>query len=258
VKRGRYGSGMAQQTTATERGKRGVQALGQLVTYWLAPVTHSQLSAILEWGYGEPTGLTAGVLSRIRNVNQQRGAGLKHLDAMAEANRALWTWHTIGTDAAVREFGPFSSCGIRQEWLDVAIWLPKPSDQKTPLDLGDFARLLVGRLELPYLGPAVMSPAESTHAIRKLSDLLEQLAAQQGWGPREAMAQFLEAYPSTDRGRRQLLRDVVLGTAELSHGELELELAALAEMVRTLRGLKAGSYGPADLRAELLFGRPGA
>ena len=246
---------MAQQHGARERGERGVQALGQLVTYWLAPVTHSQLSAILEWAYGEPTGLTAGVLSRIRNVNQQRGAGLKHLDAMAEANRAIWVWHTMGPDVAVREFGPFSSWSIRPEWLDAAVWLPKADDPQRPLDLGDLAMLLVGRLELPYLGPTVMSPAESTHAIRRLSDLLEQLAAQQGWGPREAMAQFLEAYPNQDRGRRQLLRDVVLGTADLSPGDLELELAAIAEMIRVLRDLKPGTYGPADLREELLSDR---
>jgi hypothetical protein len=246
---------MTEQHGAKERGERGVQALGRLVTYWLAPVTHSQLSGILEWGYGEPTGLTAGVLSRIRNMNQQRGAGLKHLDAMAEANRAIWIWHTTGPESAIREFGPYSSCGVRPEWLDAAIWLPKADDEHAPLDLGDFARLLVGRLELPYIGPAVMSPAESTHAIRRMSDLLESLAANHGWGPREAMAQFLEAYPSTDRGRRQLLRDVVLGTAVMSPGELELELAALAEMIRVLRGIKDRSYGPAELRAELLSDR---
>lgn len=246
---------MAQHDGAKARGERGVQALGQLVTYWLAPVTHSQLSAILEWAYGEPTGLTAGVLSRIRNVNQQRGAGLKHLDAMAEANRAIWVWHTYGPDSAINEFGPYSSWGVREEWLDAAVWLHKADDPQRPLDLGDLARLLVGRLELPYLGPALMSPAESTHAIRRLSDLLEGLAAQQGWGPREAMAQFLEAYPNQDRGRRHLLRDVVLGTAELSPGDLELELAAIAEMIRVLRDLKPGTYGPAELRAELLSDR---
>ena len=114
--------------TVGERTARGVQSLAALMNYWLAPSSHDKLAAILRWGYGEPTGLDGGALSRIRNGKQTRGAGLRHLDAFAEANRAIWTWHTAGPEAAIAEFGPHSSWEVKAEWLDDAIWLPKPDD----------------------------------------------------------------------------------------------------------------------------------
>jgi hypothetical protein len=226
-----------------------VQSLAALMNYWLAPVSHDKLAAILRWGYGESTGLDGGALSRIRNAKQNRGAGLRHLDAFAEANRAIWMWHSAGPEAAIKEFGPHSSWDVKAEWLDDAIWLPKPDDATQPLDLGDLSMLLMDRLELPYLGPQLLSPGKLQKMSQRLCEVLDEEAAEQGWGPREATARFAAAYPSRDPARQRMLRDLVTGASELTAAELELETAALAEMFRAIRGLQ--SYSPADLQAEL-------
>lgn len=239
--------------TATERGERGVLALATLMNYWLRPTSHDKLAAIMAWGYGEATGLDGGILSRIRNGKQARGAGLRHLDVMAQANRAIWTWHTAGPEAAIREFGPHSSFDVQAESLDDAIWLPKDADPSQPLDLGDFASLLVGRLELSYLGEQLLSPSKLQRMNQRLVELLDSMAAEREWGPREAIQEFSKAYPSKDPARQRKFRNVITGISEFSPAELELELAALAEMVRAIRRLE--SYTPADLQKELLSAR---
>lgn len=244
---------MDNHATASERTARGVQSLAALMNFWLAPSSHDRLAAILRWGYGEPTGLDGGALSRIRNGKQSRGAGLRHLDAFAETNRAIWTWHIKGPEAAIAEFGPHSSWDVRPEWLDDAIWLPKPDDPDQPLDLGDLAMLLMDRLHLDYLGPQMLSPAKLRRMSQRLCEMLDAEASEQGWGPREAVQRFAAAYPSRDPARQRKLRDVVTGAVELTAAELELETAALAEMFRAVRGLQ--SYSPADLQAELLSDR---
>jgi hypothetical protein len=238
---------------ASERRDRGVQSLATLMNYWLKPPGHSRLAAIMAWGYGEPTGIDGGILSRIRNGKQARGAGLRHLDVMAQTNRAIWTWHTAGPDAAIREFGPHSSFDVKAEWLDDVKWLPKDSDPSQPLDLGDFANLVVGRLELSYLGEQLLSPSKLQRMNEQLVELLDNMAAEREWGPREAIQEFIQAYPSKDPARQRKFRNVITGISEFSPDELELELAALAEMVRTLRRLQ--SYTPADLQKELLSAR---
>jgi hypothetical protein len=223
------------------------------MNYWRAPSSHDRLAAILRWGYGEPTGLDGGALSRIRNGKQARGAGLRHLDAFAEANRAIWMWHTAGHEAAIAEFGPHSSWEVKAEWLDDAIWLPKPDDATRPLDLGDLSMLLMDRLQLDYLGPQMLSPGKLVAMSQRLCEVLDEEAAEQGWGPREAVQRFAASYPSRDPARQRKLRDLVTGAVELTAAELELETAALAEMFRTIRGLE--SYSPADLQAELQSAR---
>jgi len=241
---------MQEMQTAAERTDKGVQALASLLNYWLATSSHDKLAAILRWGFGEPTGLDGGALSRIRNAKQNRGAGLKHLDAIAEANRAIWTWKR-DPEAAIREFGPHSSWKVEAEWLDDICWLPAPApNEDQPLDLGDLAMLLMSRLELPYLGGQMLSPAKLGRMSERFVELLEQEASERGWGPREAVARFSEAYPSSDPGRQRKLREVLSGMAEISANELELEMAAFAEMLRAIRGLR--SFGPADLQAELM------
>jgi hypothetical protein len=207
---------MQHQQTAAERTDKGVQALASLLNYWLATSSHDRLAAILRWGFGEPTGLDGGALSRIRNAKQNRGAGLKHLDAIAEANRAIWTWKR-DPEAAIREFGPHSSWGVQAEWLDDICWLPAPApNEDQPLDLGDLAMLLMSRLELPYLGGQMLSPAKLGRMSERFVELLEQEASERGWGPREAVGRFAEAYPSTDPGRQRKLREVLSGMAEIS------------------------------------------
>jgi hypothetical protein len=243
---------MEQALTATERSEKGVQTLAALMNYWLATTSHDKLAAILRWGYGEPTGLDGGSLSRIRNAKQNRGAGIKHLDAMAEANRAIWMWKRDPA-AAIRAFGPHSSFEVKAEWLDEICWLPAPEpNEDQPLDLGDLAMLLMSRLELPYLGGQLLSPAKLNKMTERFAQLLEDESSDRGWGPREATQRFAAAYPSTDPTRQRRLKDLLMG-GDISATELELELAAFAEMLRSIRQLD--SYTPADLQAELLSAR---
>jgi hypothetical protein len=96
----------------------------------------------------------------------------------------------------------------------------------------------------------MLSPGKLQRMSQRLCEVLDEEAAEQGWGPREATARFAAAYPSRDPARQRKLRDLVTGAAELTAAELELETAALAEMFRSIRGLE--SYSPADLQAELL------
>jgi hypothetical protein len=243
---------MEQALTATERSEKGVQTLAALMNYWLATTSHDKLAAILRWGYGEPTGLDGGSLSRIRNAKQNRGAGIKHLDAMAEANRAIWMWKRDPA-AAIRAFGPHSSFEVKAEWLDEICWLPAPEpNEDQPLDLGDLAMLLMSRLELPYLGGQLLSPAKLNKMTERFAQLLEDESSDRGWGPREATQRFAAAYPSTDPTRQRRLKDLLMG-GDISATELELELAAFAQMLLSIRQLD--SYTPADLQAELLSAR---
>lgn len=246
---------MQKHESAAARIEHGVQALASLLNYWLASSSNDRLSAIFRYAYGESTGLDGGAISRIRNGRQPRGAGLKHLDAMSEANRCIWIWHQLGPEAAIKEFGPHSSWDVPAEWLDDAIWLPSPIDPTQPLDLGELAMLLMGRLEVPYLGQHLLAPAKLSRMSERLPELLDDLAAEQGWRMREAMTAFVAAYPSRDTDRLRRFRELVTGTKDFTGPELESELAALAQMIATIRQLD--SYTPADLQAELLSARRG-
>ena len=243
---------MENALTATDRAEKGVAALASLMNYWLATSSHDKLAAIIKWANGGPIGLDGGSLSRIRNAKQTRGAGIRHLDGMATANAAIWMWKR-DPQAAIRLYGLHSSWGVRPEWLDEICWLPAPApNEDQPLDLGDLAMLLMSRLELPYLGSQLLSPAKLGRMTEKFAQLLEDESADRGWGPREATQKFLAAYPSTDPGRQSRLKELLMG-GDISTHELELELAAYAEMLRQIRGLE--SYTPADLQDELLSAR---
>ena len=240
-----------ERTSAEQRIEHGTAQLAALLQYWLNHgLSQDRLAALVKWAYGSSVGLEGGTISRIRNGKQARGAGIKHLDAFAETNRAIWTWQVKGADKAIQEFGPHTVHGVDADVIEGTIWLPKPDDQSKPLDLGDLANLLMGRLELPYVA-GQLSPGQATRANDRLARLLDDLAAEQGWGPREAVSRFCAAYPPTDRARQHRLKMLLLGE-QFTHRELESELAALAEMIRTIRG--AETFTPADLQRELLSG----
>jgi hypothetical protein len=112
------------------------------------------------------------------------------------------------------------------------------------------------RTELEYLGDHLLSPGKLTRMSERLPDLLEDLGHDQGWRHREAVARFGKAYPSKDPARQRRLRDLMNGERFLTGAELELEIPALAEMVRSIRGLEV--YTSAELKAELLSAGRGA
>lgn len=235
------------------RQERGVQQLASMMRFWLAHgLSQDRMASLVHWAYGETSGFDGGSFSRIKNAKLSRGAGLRHLDALAETNRAVFTWQTLGEREAIRQFGLYSEHGVKPEWITDTIWLPKPYDETKPLDLGDLANLLMGRLELPYVG-GQLSQNQARRANERLVDLLDELAAENGWGPREALQQFMAAYPgATTRTRQHRLKELLMGE-ELSQKELESEMAALAEMIGQVRGR---ALTPAQLQAELLTDRP--
>lgn len=242
---------------ATERHEQGVATLAAMMNHWLgrSGLSHDQLVAIAAWAMGEPSPIDAAVISRVRNGRQARGASWKHLDALASANRAIWLWQTKGQGEAWAVFGPHSGWGIRDQWLDDATWLPHPDRPAEPLAFSDMADVVAGYLELPYLGTTQLSPADHRKMNEALAHLLEQVIADNGWGPREGIRRLVEAYPVADAARQRRLRALITGDLQLTRQELEAELHALAEMMRVVRELKEGSYGPAELQRELLSGR---
>lgn len=237
--------------SAQERQVRGVRSLAALLNYWLARSawSHNTMSALSDWAYGEQSPMQGAAISRCRNGDQPRGAGLAHLDALAELNQAVWLWQERGPAAAIQRYGPPSSWGIQQEWLDGAVWLPAPDQPNEPLDLGDLAALLAGRLELPYLAPWHVSRNESARLCAAVGPLLDSIASERGWGPGEATRRFTESYPSSDRKRLARLRELLTGRRPLAAAELEQELPSLAEMIR--RCCELTEYGPADFLDEL-------
>jgi hypothetical protein len=89
-----------------------------------------------------------------------------------------------------------------------------------------------------------------------LAQLLDRICGERNWGPMVGARNLMQAYPVGDRGRQQRMRRVIAGEHVLSADELEGELHALAEMIRIIRRLKPGLYGPRELRDELMSGSP--
>lgn len=242
---------LATASNAQERQAQGVRNLAALLNYWLARSnwSHNAMAALSDWAYGEASPMQGAVISRCRNGSQARGAGLAHLDALAELNRALWMWHERGAAKTIERYGLFSSWGIQQEWLDDGVWLPSVDQPSEPLDLCDLALIMAGRLQLPYLAPWHVARTEATRLCGAVSSLLDGIASDRKWGPGEATRRLIEAYPSTDRKRQARLRELLSGQKPLAAAELEQELPALAEMIRRVSDL--ATYGPAELLDEL-------
>lgn len=241
---------------ATERHSRGVETLGRMMKVWVSRsgLSHAELAAISAWGLGEDGFIDKSVISRIKNGKQERGAGLRHMDALAAANYAIWLWQTKGQPAAWDELGPHTAWGVQDGWLKDATWLPHPDDADQPLRFADLVEVVAGYLKVPDLTPQ-LSASDADQFNRELPELLDEVIADQGWGVREGIRQLMAAYPVEDAKRKGKLRAVILGDEQYSGDELEMELHALAEMIRVVRELKAGSYGPAELTAELRTGR---
>lgn len=243
---------------ATERYEAGVSHMAALVNFWLdrSGLSHAQMVAICHWGLGEDRIIDETVLSKLRNRRIQRGASIKHLDAMSCGNRAIWLWQTKGQRKAWAELGPHTGWGVREEWLESAIWLPSAADEHEPLKFDELAEVLAGYLDLPYLPRGGLSPIEATRLSQRLAELLEGEITRLGVGLRQGIAALLQAYPVDDPVRQRRLKAVLTGDVQLSRDEIETEQAAIAEAIRVLRGLPVGGYGPAELQGELLVHRP--
>ena len=203
-----------------------------------------------DWAIGGASPLSYSILSRL--TNRRMKVSLKACLGMEALNRAIWLWHAKGREAAWKELGPHTGYRVEDEWLNESVWLPVPDQPKHPLDLGDFVDVLVGRLELPYLGSRLLLPHDINRTAQQLPALLDATIVAAGLSPMVGMRQLLAAYPAADEDRRQRFRSVILGELQLTRDELQEELLALSEAIRVMRDLPLGSYGPAELLAELL------
>ena len=238
--------------TLAQQLEHGDHWLREALSYWLTSsgLTTRQMATIASWGIGEAGVLGHSIISRL--INRKLGPSIRSLLGMEACNRAIWLWQTQGQDTAWAQLGPHMAWKIDAGWLNEAIWLPVPDDEKHPLDLGDFVDVLVGRLELPYLGTRLQLPGDHRAAVDQLPKLLDATIVAAGLSPMVGVRQLLAAYPAADEERRERFRGVILGELQLSREELQDELLAVAEAIRVLRGLPLGSFGPAQLLAELL------
>ena len=238
--------------TLAQKLEQGDHWIREALSYWMrsSDRTTRQMYAIASWGLGEPSPLSHSIITRI--CNRTLGCSVRALIGMEALNRAIWLWQAKGRDAAVAELGPYAAWKIQPEWLDEAIWLPVPDQQALPLELSDFVDVMVGRLELPYLGPRLLLPADQKRLPQQLPVLLDGAIVAAGLSPMVGVRQLLAAYPAADEARRERFRSLIVGELQLTREELQGELLAIAEAVRVLRGLPLGSYGPAELLAELL------
>lgn len=232
--------------------EQGDHWIREALNWWLtrSNLTTRQMASIAAWGLGETGALGHSIISRI--CNRKLSPSIKSLIGMEALNRAIWLWQAKGRDAAVTQLGWPAAFGVQDAWLDGAIWLPVPDDDKHPLDLGDFVDVWTGRLELPYLGSRLLLPGNHRATADQLPHLLDATIVAAGLSPMAGVRQLLAAYPAQDDDRRERFRGVILGEQQLTRDELQEELLAVAEAVRVMRGLPLGSYGPAELLAELL------
>jgi hypothetical protein len=241
---------------ASRRHLHGRQHFAATLNWWLgrSAFSHARLGAIADWALGENGWLISSQVSHLRNANV-RQPGYQSLDALCCANEAIWRWQVKGKGDCHRIYGPHSGYGIEDGWLDEAVWLGHPDEPEAPLNFGDWCELVVGYLELPYVGDVVLSPGEAKDLSQRLAALLEGIVKGQGLGIRDGMARIIECYPVQERNRRERLRGVVLGLYDYSQEDLIEELWALAVTVAALRGQDPAGYGPAELHAELTSSR---
>jgi hypothetical protein len=232
--------------------EQGDHWIREALSWWVtrSHLTTRQMATIAAYGLGERGALEHSIISRI--TNRKIGPSIKSLIGMEAANNAIWLWQTKGQDATWAKLGPHPAWKIQPHWLDGAIWLPVPDESDHPLDLGDFVDVWVGRLELPYLGNRLLMPNDHRRTAEHLPALLDATIVAAGLSPMAGVRGLLAAYPAADEARRERFRGVILGEQQLTRDELQEELLAIAEAVRTLRELPIGSYGPAELLAELL------
>ena len=223
------------------------------MNWWLARagLSHPQLCAVAAWALGEDGIVDGTVLSRARTGKLPYGLSLRALMALAAANEVIHLWQVEGPEAAIKKYGPFQAWGVREATLTGATWLPDPEDAREPLRFADLCEIQVGLLALPYLPEHLLSPGQAAATSDRLADLLNDAIAAAGLSPRAGLAALLQAYPVDDARRRKRLQDLILGADRLTADELPAELLAIAEAIRHLRGLPQGSYGPAELQAEL-------
>ncbi len=239
----------------TKRMTSGRAHFASVLNWWLARCnySHAQIGAIADWSLAQDNWLISSQISHLRN-NHVRQPSFTNLEAFGAVNEVLHLWHTEGPRATFHRHGPFSDPILTEELLSRGQWLRHPQTEK-PLDFAGFCELFVGRIKLPNASAVNLSNHDAKRLSEELGVLLDQLAAETGLSPRDAITEVLRHYPVEDRARVTRLRAVLLGMEVFSQQQVETELFAISELVAGLRGLPDGTYGPQELYAELTMHR---
>jgi hypothetical protein len=238
-----------------KRMSNGRAHFASALNWWLAKCdySHAQIGALADWALAQDGWLISSQISHLRN-NHVRQPSFINLEALGAVNEALAMWHAEGPRETFHRYGPFGDSQLTEELLDRGQCLKHPKTDQ-PLDFAGFCELFVGRIKLPYASSVNLSGHEARRLSEELGVLLDQLAAETGLTPRDAITEVLRHYPVEDKARVTRLRSVLLGMEVYSQSQVETELFAISELVAGLRGLPAGSYGPQELFAELTSNR---
>lgn len=212
------------------------------------------MERICDWAMGEAGLLTNPQISLLRNSKISKPS-YRNLEGLGAVNHAIWLWQTKGQEAAIQAYGPFSTHGIKPEWLDGAVWLQHPEEPDTPLEFADWCELFVGLLELSYIESITVGPTEAKALSATLGDVLNHEISDSGLPFRQALEKLLSCYPTQDRTRIERLRLCILGEYNYTAKELEAEAWDLSSMIGLFRGQPEGTVSPMDLYAELTSGR---
>jgi hypothetical protein len=236
----------------SHRHEKGRLHLAAVLNWWMGrnEFSHSDLSNIADWALDEPGWLISSQISHIRNANV-RNAGFRNLEALGDANRAIWSWNVEGREMCWKRFGP-PRYNVSEDVLNAATWLHHPENENRPLDFASFCEISVGRLVLDYVRSVSYSPLEAKDINFKLSRFCDAAVAATGLGMREGFERVLSFYPGhREKARVRKLREVILGQEHYTPKELETESRDLAGLVAAVKGLPKGSIAPEDLRFHL-------
>lgn len=246
----------ASRLTLARRHAMGRAAMAQAIAYWTtrSGLSYQQFQSLGDWASGEKRLLIGSQLARMRHAGV-RSPHMSVFEGLYLTNQALANWQHDSTEA-LRTYGPLSAySNLSPEALDGAFFLYRPDAPSEPLTFCDWINLFTGRLELPYIDSVVLNERDTAKLVEELATLVNDVIAELGLGPRDGIARFMDAYPVKDPGRRQRLKELVLFGTGMDPAEMEDEMAAVAETIRSLRNLPPDSFGPTQLYSELTSGR---
>jgi hypothetical protein len=216
---------------ATQRHIEGREHTGAVLNWWIRRCcfTHTNVTALAAWVCGDSTWLQSSQVSHLRN-RRMRTPQFKLFEGISAVNEAIATWQQQGKPQCLKKWGPTPDQAPSDSQMDAALFLWHPDQEaRQPLVFHDFCDLFAGRLRLPYVDEASVSPGQSRIISDRISQELEQWLTSQR-SLRAGMAKLLDLYPSRDSTRVAKLRDVILGADSYTVTELELELVALTEL----------------------------
>jgi hypothetical protein len=222
----------------TERHIEGRDHTAAVLNWWLrrCGFTHAMTTALAAWVCGDHTWLQGSQLSHLRN-NRMRTPQLKLFEGISAVNEVVATWRQQGKEACISKWGPMPGEAPASECLDLAIYLWHPEGgEDTPLVFHDFCDLFAGRLRLPYVEEACVSPGQSKLISDRIGECLDRWMTERG-GIRANMPVLLSFYPTKDHQRIARLQQVILNADSYSAVELDEELSALTELFVQLFGM---------------------